>query len=194
LDLIREEIENGGSFAVARSRRQECQASATRRYRCRGAAALGNDADIAEMFGASRDEVRTMTQQGAARWVRGLADHPHAWIIEIHGALAGDIRLDNVHRQDRRATMAIGLYDPALLGRGFGSEAITILLRHAFGDMNLRRIGIRVLAYNRRAIRAYEKCGFVVEGREREAAFVNGRWHDDVMMGLLASEFPPARP
>ncbi|WP_342454796.1 GNAT family protein [Sinorhizobium mexicanum] len=85
--------------------------------------------------------------------------------------------------------MAIGIFNSAMLGRGFGSEAIHLLLRHAFGPMGLHRIGIRVLSYNERAIRAYQKCGFVVEGREREAAFVNGTWHDDIMMGLLDREF-----
>lgn len=85
--------------------------------------------------------------------------------------------------------MAVGIFDPASLGRGLGSEAIKLLLHHAFGAMGLHRIGIRVLAYNKRAIRAYEKCGFVIEGRERETALVNGAWHDDIMMGLLEHEF-----
>lgn len=85
--------------------------------------------------------------------------------------------------------MAIGINNPALLGKGFGTEAITLLLRHAFEDIGLHRIGIRVLAYNKRAIRAYEKCGFTVEGRERETAYVKGSWHDDIMMGLLDREF-----
>ena len=70
-----------------------------------------------------------------------------------------------------------------------GSEAILLLLRHAFVDLHSHGIGIRVLAYNQLAIRAYEKCGFVIEGRQREAAFVNDAWHDDVMMGLLEHEF-----
>ncbi len=75
------------------------------------------------------------------------------------------------------------------LGKGIGTQAIHLLLQHAFGELKLHRIGIRVLAYNTRAIRAYEKCGFVREGRERETAFVNGAWHDDIMMGLLATEY-----
>lgn len=90
--------------------------------------------------------------------------------------------------------MAIGILDPKLLGKGLGSEAIFLLLQHAFAELQLHRIGIRVLAYNQRAIRAYEKCGFVIEGREREAAFVNGAWHDDVMMGLLDREFLSRNP
>jgi RimJ/RimL family protein N-acetyltransferase len=46
-----------------------------------------------------------------------------------------------------------------------------------------------VVDYNLWAIRAYQKCGFVVEGREREAAFVDGIWHDDVMMAILDREY-----
>ncbi|PST23693.1 GNAT family N-acetyltransferase [Rhizobium sp. JAB6] len=151
--------------------------------------ALGTNAEIAEMYGVNREDIKPITREGATQWVQGIADHPHAWVIEIEGAFAGVIRLDKVNRRDRRATMAIGIYDPALLSKGFGTEAITLLLAHAFGDMGLHRIGIRVLAYNKRAIRAYEKCGFVVEGRERETAYVNGAWHDDIMMGLLDREF-----
>lgn len=155
--------------------------------------ALGTNAEIAEMYGVNKEDIKPITREGAALWVQGLADHPHGWVIEINGAFAGIIRLDNVNRQDRRATMAIGIYNPALLGKGFGTEAITLLLSHAFGEIGLHRIGIRVLAYNKRAIRAYEKCGFTVEGRERETAYVNGSWHDDIMMGLLDREFssPP---
>ncbi|MDK1378368.1 MULTISPECIES: GNAT family protein [unclassified Sinorhizobium] len=150
---------------------------------------LGSDPDIAEMFGVSREDVRPITRERAAGWVSNLVEQPHAWIIEIQGTCAGEIRLDRVDQHDRRASMAIGIFNSALLGHGFGSEAIHLLLRHAFGPMGLHRIGIRVLSYNERAIRAYEKCGFVVEGREREAAFVNGTWHDDIMMGLLDREF-----
>ena len=84
--------------------------------------------------------------------------------------------------------MAVGIFDPTLLGQGLGSEAILLVLRHAFAELKLHRIGVRVLGYNRRAIRAYEKCGFAVEGREREAAFVNGAWHDDIIMGVLEHE------
>lgn len=141
------------------------------------------------MFGVSRSAVRPLTRDGAARWIQRLIDHSHAWVIEAHGRLVGEIRLDKVDLRDRRASMAIGILDPALLGKGLGSEAILLLLRHAFVDLQLHRIGVRVLACNQRAIRAYEKCGFVIEGREREAAFVNGAWQDDVMMGLLEHEF-----
>lgn len=150
---------------------------------------LGNDVEIFEMFGVSGADVPPISQEAASQWVQGIGGHPHAWIIEAYGALIGVIRLDRVDLRDRRASMAIGIYDRNALGKGLGSEAILIVLGHAFDTLRLHRIGIRVLSYNHRAIRAYQKCGFILEGREREAAFVNGSWHDDIMMGLLVSEF-----
>ncbi|OJF93647.1 GCN5 family acetyltransferase [Pararhizobium antarcticum] len=150
---------------------------------------LGNDPEIFQMFGVSRNDVKPMSRERAGGWVQSIIENQYAWIVEIDGALVGEIRLNNVDRTDRRASMAIGIYDAKVLSKGFGSEAIRLLLHYAFTELNLHRIGIRVLAFNHRAIRAYEKCGFIFEGREREAAFVNGEWHDDLMMGIIGREF-----
>ncbi len=151
--------------------------------------ALGTDADIVRMFGVSLADAKPMTKDAAEQWAEGQSRNSHAWVIEVEGRLVGEIKLHSIQVQDRRASMAIGIYDRALLGMGIGTEAIHLLLRHAFCELKLHRIGIRVLAYNERAIRAYAKCGFVVEGRERETAFVDGHWHDDLMMGLLSTDY-----
>lgn len=151
--------------------------------------ALGTDADIVRMFGVSVADAKPMTKDAAEQWAQGHAKNPYAWVIEVEGRLVGEIKLHSVNAQDQRASMAIAIYDRTLLGLGIGTEAIHLLLRHAFFELELHRIGIRVLAYNERAIRAYAKCGFVIEGRERETAFVDGKWYDDLMMGLLSSEY-----
>lgn len=52
--------------------------------------------------------------------------------------------------------MAIGMYDANIVGKGYGSEAIRLLLQYAFADLDLHRIGVRVLAYNHRAIRRHD--------------------------------------
>ncbi|MNY63079.1 hypothetical protein D3C86_1999940 [compost metagenome] len=62
------------------------------------------------------------------------------------------------------------------------------MLTYAFSELKLHRVSLRVLAINKRAIRSYMKCGFQVEGRERETAFLDGKWHDDLIMGLLEHE------
>ncbi|NLS20475.1 GNAT family N-acetyltransferase [Rhizobium sp. P40RR-XXII] len=144
---------------------------------------LGNHPEIIEMFGISLRDVKPLTRDGASRWLQRLIGNPNAWIIEVSNRLVGEIRLDNLDFRERRASMAVGIFDPQLLGQGIGSEAIR-LVKHAFEHLRLHRIGIRVLSHNKRAIRAHEKCGFVVEGRECETAFVNDMWHDDGQPGL----------
>ncbi len=153
--------------------------------------ALGNDAGIMRMFGADMTEWPPMTEAGARRWVEEITAHPYAWAVEHGGRLLGQVRLDALDHQDARARLAIGLYDPNKLGKGLGREAIRLALAHAFGALGLHRVSLRVVAYNTRAIRCYSACGFVVEGREREAALVGGERHDDIMMGVLAHEFRP---
>jgi [ribosomal protein S5]-alanine N-acetyltransferase len=151
--------------------------------------ALGRAPEVVRMFGGDPNAVPTLTEEAAKRWVDGLAAHPHAWAVEHEGRLLGEIRLDDLDQHDRRARLAVGLYDPAKLGIGLGREAIRLVLKHAFGKLGLHRISLRVVDYNIRAIRCYRACGFVEEGRESEAASVADERHDDVIMGLLAREF-----
>jgi RimJ/RimL family protein N-acetyltransferase len=149
---------------------------------------LGIDAEIVRMYGGNRDDVRPMTEEAAKRWVQRLLHHDYAWIIEA-GTLIGKIRLDRVDLRDRRASLAIGIEDRARLGIGLGTEAIALVLEYAFNALKLHRVSLRVVDYNLRAIRAYQKWGFIVEGKEREAAFVDGMWHDDVIMAILDREY-----
>jgi RimJ/RimL family protein N-acetyltransferase len=149
---------------------------------------LGSDAEIFRMYGGSRSDLRPMTDESAKRWVQRLLDQDYAWIIEA-GGLIGEIRLDRVDLRDRRAGLAIGIEDASQLGKGLGSEAIALALGYAFNVLELHRVSVRVVDYNLRAIRAYQKCGFVIEGREREAALVDDAWHDDVMMAILDREY-----
>lgn len=75
---------------------------------------------------------------------------------------------------------------------GNGTEALRLTLRYAFDDVKLHKVYLRVLEYNTRAIRTYEKCGFRVEGVLRDEMRVNGTWHALIYMGVLAGEFAQA--
>jgi [ribosomal protein S5]-alanine N-acetyltransferase len=139
--------------------------------------ALGQTPEIIHMFGGDPSRAGRLGKAAVNDWIGGLAKHPFAWVIEHAGKWIGEIRLDALDEHDRRAKLAIGLYDPQLLGRGLGRHAITLLLAHAFTVMSLHRVSLRVLAYNARAIRCYAACGFVEEGRERAkrlSSAVNG--------------------
>jgi RimJ/RimL family protein N-acetyltransferase len=152
-------------------------------------AALGISSAITRMYGAVTESVPVMSRGAAKRWLRGLQGHPNAWIVEADGGLVGEARLDNLNPADRRARLAIGLYNDRHLGRGIGRKAIRLVLAQAFGPLGLHRVDLRVLANNVRAIRCYQACGFVREGIERDSAFVGGAWHDDWIMAILEQDY-----
>lgn len=154
-------------------------------------AALGRSPAILRMFGHDGPTNTTMTTTDAQGWFDRLSAHPHAWVIESDDALAGELRLDGLDPADRRARLALGLFSDRDLGRGIGPRAIAQALDHAFGPLGLHRVDLRVLAFNTRAIRCYTACGFRHEGTLRENAWIDGAWHDDLIMGLLAHDPRP---
>ena len=76
--------------------------------------------------------------------------------------------------------------------KGYGSDALRILLRFCFGEVNLNKIMLQVYSFNTPAIRCYEKLGFKTEGVLRQAIFRDGQYHDTVAMGMLRSEWEAA--
>ena len=75
------------------------------------------------------------------------------------------------------------------LSKGYGTEAIRVLLDYGFNYMNLHSIKLTVFAFNERALRCYKKCGFKETGRNRENRFINGKYYDTILMDILAEEF-----
>jgi RimJ/RimL family protein N-acetyltransferase len=74
-------------------------------------------------------------------------------------------------------------------GKGYGTEATELMVAHAFTRLALHRVALTVFEFNTRAIRAYEKCGFVVEGRARQAIFRDGQFWDEIHMSILLDEW-----
>ncbi len=147
---------------------------------------------IERNYGSERDD-GPMTPDEALAWHdTALAAGDTFWLIEVGGALAGAAFLHQVREVDRSARYAIGMYAPHFLGKGAGTEATGLVLDHAFGDLALHRVSLRALSFNTAAIACYARCGFLVEGRERESCFLGGRWYDDVVMGVLASDPRPS--
>lgn len=84
---------------------------------------------------------------------------------------------------------AIGIGEPDYREKGYGSDALRVLVRYVFQELNLRRLGLLVFGFNERAIRAYEKVGFMREGIIRQASRREGKRWDWYMMGMLRSEW-----
>lgn len=156
-------------------------------------ARLGQDAEITRMFGGapSWSGVREVTEADARSWYDHVTTdgNPHHWAVDVAGDFVGTARLHGLDDHDRRARYAVGILNGSLLGRGIGQDVTRTVLTYAFEDLALHRVDLRVLAFNERAIACYRRCGFVEEGREREAARIGDEWHDDIIMGILAHDF-----
>lgn len=101
----------------------------------------------------------------------------------------GWCKLDHVHPINRRGDISIMIGAPPFRGRGYGQEAVRLLLDVAFNLVNVESVELGVFAFNKHAIGCYEKVGFKTVGRRRNARIVGGQAHDVVVMDILASEF-----
>ena len=113
----------------------------------------------------------------------GAAD-PVSLVVDVDGTAVGAASLFNFDSFARHAEAGISLARGAR-GRGIGTAAIMQLVEFGFVRHNLRRIHLQAIGSNTAAIRAYEKAGFVVEGRQRQHAWVRGGYEDIVLMGIL---------
>jgi len=102
----------------------------------------------------------------------------------------GNIYLRDIDWIARHADLHIFIAEPADRGKGYGFAAMQLLIRHAFDDLGLRRIHLRVLEDNESAIRLYKRCGFQVEGVLRGHAYKNGQWRNVLAMGLCSGDVP----
>jgi RimJ/RimL family protein N-acetyltransferase len=107
--------------------------------------------------------------------------------------LIGHLGLWGVRPKDRQATLGIAL-GREYIGRGYGTDAMRVIVGYGFREMGLHRIQLTVAPFNPAGIRAYEKAGFVEEGRHRESVWHDGRWYDEVLMSVLDHEWAARRP
>lgn len=103
--------------------------------------------------------------------------------------MIGSISLENINNINRCATLGIFIGEKDFLSKGYGTEAIKLILDYGFNYLNLHSIRLDVYAFNERAIKCYRKCGFKEYGTRRQCKYVNGKYHDVIEMDMLKSEF-----
>lgn len=110
------------------------------------------------------------------------------FVIDVDGAAVGSVSLFEFDDLARHAEVGIAVAAEAR-GKGIGTAAIAQIVEFAFVRCNLRRLHLQAIASNVPAIRAYERAGFVIEGRQRQHAWVRGRYEDIVIMGVMRSDW-----
>jgi RimJ/RimL family protein N-acetyltransferase len=127
------------------------------------------------------------------RFFQARAMGPDALAMAIHvratDRLIGSCAFSQVDGDNGSATYHITIGEKDAWGHGYGTEATALMVDHAFRVLGLHRVSLAVFEFNERAIRAYRRCGFVAEGRARQAIWRDGRWWDEIAMSILASEW-----
>lgn len=103
--------------------------------------------------------------------------------------LIGNCGFHDVNWQERSAEIGIMIGMKREWNKGYGTEAMRLMLKHGFETLNLHRIFLHVYEDNARAIRTYAKAGFTEEGRLRQARYAQGRYSDVLVMGILRPEW-----
>ncbi len=103
--------------------------------------------------------------------------------------LLGFVGLANIQWTHGDAFVGIAIGEREYWGKGFGTDAMRVMLHYAFTELNLHRVSLEVFEYNTRAQRSYQKAGFVVEGCERQYVQRDGKRYDVVNMGILREEW-----
>jgi RimJ/RimL family protein N-acetyltransferase len=104
--------------------------------------------------------------------------------------LLGDINIDVINNWGSGDSfVGLGIGNRADWGKGYGTDAMKLILRFAFTELNLRRVTLTVFEYNPRAIHSYEKAGFKIEGRARGALLKDGKRWDMFYMGILREDW-----
>ncbi|WP_350019355.1 GNAT family N-acetyltransferase [Priestia flexa] len=144
--------------------------------------------DLVRMYGGTSSDIKPKTRERALKFVEAIRKNKLEWCVEHNGRFVGQARLV-MNEHDNRARYAVGLFDPSVWNQGLGTEITRLILQYAFHELKLHRIDLRVLAFNKRAIACYQKCGFVQEGVEREGVLINGVYETDIIMSILDREF-----
>lgn len=139
----------------------------------------------------------TYARPGVEAWLATRAEHPDRadWaVVRVEdGAFLGEAVLNEVDLDNESANYRVWLAGPQLFGQGYGTEITRLVVNYALGPCGLHRVSLGVYDFNPRAQRAYEQCGFRLEGRRRHALRWDGQWHDEVLMAILSSDPRPGR-
>ena len=150
-----------------------------------------HDPEVQHLTGTQATFERSAVEQ----WLTTRQQHHDRadWAVvrNSDGAFLGEAVLNGLDVQNASVNYRVWLAGPGATGHGHGTEVTRLAITYALDEVGLHRVGLGVYAFNPRACRAYEKCGFRVEGRRRDALRRDGTWHDEIVMSVLSTDVRP---
>lgn len=139
------------------------------------------------------DPARQYSKTATKKWIEEieLSQNETSFVMQCieDGKILGEIGLGGFAGRFTNAFVGLGVGDPEYWGKGYGTDAMRVILKYAFEILNLHRVSLNVFEYNPRAIRSYENCGFKHEGRLREFLSREGKRWDLLFMGITKKEW-----
>jgi RimJ/RimL family protein N-acetyltransferase len=139
---------------------------------------------------------RPMTRMAEEEWIENLKNRGDTINFSIvipnedgSEKLIGNCGIHEINWKNRFGEIGIAIGEKEYQNKGYGTEAIELLLEYGFETVNLNRLELCTYAFNVRALKSYKKVGFIEEGRKRQHVWVNGKYHDEIIMGILAEEW-----
>lgn len=147
-----------------------------------------NDVYVSEYLGMFRKMVSLNSEKKALEQMTSEG-HNFAIVLKKDDTLIGNISLMDVDNISSKATVGLFIGESENRGKGYGTNALKLILNYGFKTLNLRNIMLQVDSDNKQGISCYKKAGFREFGRRHESCFKNGIYVDTVHMEILSYEF-----
>lgn len=147
-----------------------------------------NDEELNRLAGWSNSKVTA--QRLMYNMSRSFGYDPmNLMIDDERGKPIGTIQLYDFSDQDKSCKLGIRIGDSDYWSQGYGQDSVNTIVDYAFSKLDMFRVSLKVYEYNERALNCYKKCGFVLEGKTRKSACIDGKFFDEYIMGILKSDF-----
>ncbi len=150
-----------------------------------------NDPEVKRLLNPNIPYLITLEEE--QKWVDGQSSFKDTYNFAIEtiegNKYIGGCGINNIDWKNSVAVVGIMIGDKNYWGKGYGTDAMKTLVRFIFEQMNIHKIKLNVFSYNERAIKSYEKCGFRIEGKLLQEIYRDGKYYDDIIMGLIRETY-----
>ena len=144
-----------------------------------------NDFSTTDGLGSS-SKVTTFESEKA--WLINNMDKKEqqfAIVLKETDKLIGNCGFCDINHLHQKGEVGLFIGEEENRSKGYGTEALSLLVEYGFNYLNLKNIMLKVFSFNKRAIKSYEKVGFKVFGKRTEVYYLNGKWDDEYFMEIL---------